>query len=257
MVTGGASGIGRRTVQRLLHDGWTVWVFDADPTPVDNGLGERAEGTLHCERCDVRDPEDLRRAFAAVRAVSRSLDALVCSAGVARVGALELTSLEDATLMLDVNVLGVWLTVREALPLLRTKGDLANPARVVVVGSIGGIRPKVSSGLYGATKAAVHVLTQVFAVELAPSGVTVNAVAPGSTDTPMLTSAIGDGVAAGFRSSGTSPLGRIAQPDDVASAILFLLSDDARYVNGVVLPVDGGTRAAHVNRPLEPYVEQI
>src|SRR5205807_9534914 len=151
----------------------------------------------------------------------------------------------------DVNVLGVWLTIREALPLLRKNACADDPTRVVVVGSIAGMRPKVSSGLYSATKAAVHVLTGVFAVELAPSGITVNAVAPGTTDTPLNAAAIADGENVGFRASGPSPLGRTATPDDIAGAILLLLGDGARYVNGAVLPVDGGTRAAYVNRPLE------
>jgi 3-oxoacyl-[acyl-carrier protein] reductase len=164
------------------------------------------------------------------------------------VGELKDTTVEDARLMLDVNVLAPLMTIQSALPLLEKRGTPEHPARVVIIGSIAGLRPKVSSGFYGASKAALHVMAQVFSVELAPSGVTVNVVAPGSTDTPMNKAAIGDGRTVGFRPSGASPLGRIAQPDDIANAVLYLLSEQARFVNGVVLPVDGGTRAAFDNR---------
>jgi 3-oxoacyl-[acyl-carrier protein] reductase len=92
------------------------------------------------------------------------------------------------------------------------------------------------------------VLTGILAVELAPSGIVVNAVAPGTVATPMIEALAGLGEDSGFKPSGESPLGRIAQPDDIADVILFYLSDAAKYVNGTVLPVDGGTRAAYVKR---------
>jgi NAD(P)-dependent dehydrogenase (short-subunit alcohol dehydrogenase family) len=150
--------------------------------------------------------------------------------------------------MIDVNMKGPWLCVREALPLLRKDSSVADPARVVVVGSIGGIRPKVGTGFYGATKAAVHVLTGVFAAELAPTGVLVNAVAPGTVATPMIESVQNQREGSGYRLSGDSPLGRIAQPDDVVDVIMFFLSDAAKFVTGTVLPVDGGTRAAFIKK---------
>jgi NAD(P)-dependent dehydrogenase (short-subunit alcohol dehydrogenase family) len=153
---------------------------------------------------------------------------------------------QQVDLMFGVHVKGPWLTIRESLPLLRKDSSVADPARVVIVGSVGGIRPKVGSGFYSATKAAAHVLAGIYAVELASSGVIVNAVAPGTVDTPMVAGMAKAGSSSTYKPSGDSPLGRIAQPDDIADVILFFLSDAARYVNGTVLPVDGGTRAAFV-----------
>jgi NAD(P)-dependent dehydrogenase (short-subunit alcohol dehydrogenase family) len=113
-----------------------------------------------------------------------------------------------------------------------------------MVGSCSGLRPKIGSGFYAASKAALHVLTGVLAVELAPSGILVNAVAPGTVATPMLEGARTPREGMLYTSSGESPLGRIAQSDDIADVILFLLGDHAKYVNGSIIPVDGGNRAA-------------
>jgi 3-oxoacyl-[acyl-carrier protein] reductase len=232
-----------RTVERLLDSGdWKVWV-----------LGSRAKVDISAPadrfaylQCDVRDPAQIARDFATVTASTDRLDALIYSAGVNVAGELCDIDAADAEAMFDVNFRGPWLAIREASPLLRKAGDLSNPSRVVLIGSIGGMRPKIASGIYGATKAAAHVLAQVFAVELGPFGITVNVVAPGTTDTPMI--AMKDGDTTGHKLSGQSPLGRIGTVDDSTNAVMFLLGPDAAYVNGAILPVDGGTRAAYINR---------
>ncbi len=246
VVVGGTSGIGRRTAERLLAEGWKVWVLGSKSAGP-SWTGEYGEG-LRYRQCDVRDHASIQHAFESVAGAQSAIDALIYSSGVNNVGELESIAVDKAEQMFDVNLKGLWLTIREAIPMLRKNASTENPARVIVVGSIGGLRPKVSGGIYGASKAAAHVIAQVFAVELGPTGITVNVVAPGSTDTPMIASAVADGAATGYRASGTSPLGRIGQADDVADSILFLLGDGAKYINGVILPVDGGTRAAYDNR---------
>lgn len=249
VVTGGASGIGRRTVERLLGDNWTVWSLDVSEDALTKQAATiDAGGRFFHHRCDVANAESVKAAFKAIHRTTDKVDALICSAGVVRVGSLEQQAPEEAELMIGVNMLGPWLTVREATPLLRKDSSTDDPARVVIVGSISGIRPKVGAGFYGATKAAAHVLTGIFAVELGPSGIVVNAVAPGTVATPMIEALGNVGGGSGYKPSGESPLGRIAQPDDITDVILFFLSDAAKYVNGTVLPVDGGTRAAFVKR---------
>ena len=249
VVTGGASGIGRRSVERLLAEAWTVWALDLS----ENSLAEHKAtldvgDRLRYQKCDVARVDSVKAAFEAIQRKTEKLDALICSAGVIRIGSLEEQAEADVDLLIGVNLKGPWLTIREALPMLRRDSSVDDPSRVVIVGSIGGIRPKVGTGFYGATKAAVHVLTGIFAVELGPSGVVVNAVAPGTVATPMVESLANPSATSAYKPSGESPLGRIAQPDDVADVILFYLSDAAKYVNGTVLPVDGGTRAAFTKR---------
>ena len=242
VVTGGASGLGRRTVQRLLAEGWQVWSFDVSA----QALAQQAEQDtgVRTVTCNVTDLDSVVAAFNAVRRDASQIDALVCSAGVFRTGTLESHTPADVDALLAVNIKGAWLTVVTALPLLRAGATTSAPSRVVLMGSISGIRPKAGSGMYGATKAALHVMAGVFAVELAPSGVVVNVIAPGPVDTPMHHAAMQRTGDSNYTDSGLAPLGRIASMDDIADAVLMLLGPSAKFINGVVLPVDGGTRAA-------------
>lgn len=153
---------------------------------------------------------------------------------------------DDFDALFSVNVRGLWLCARQALPALKRVAAEGEPARIVVLASIAGLRHKINSGAYAATKAAVIALTKVLAVEVAEQQVLVNALAPATVDTPMIAPHHGAGSNTGYQTSGNSPLGRIAQPEDVAAVIQFLLSDGARYVTGTVIPVDGGTTAAFV-----------
>jgi len=254
VVTGGASGIGMGIVKRLLRERWRVWSLDiAEDENGNDRWQEQFGGQLRALRCDVSDAASLDRAFNTISAESPSLDALICSAGVIRVNSLLSHTDEDLDLMWKVNVKGPLATSRAALPLLAKApgGDAAG--RVVIIGSIAGIRPKVGSGFYSATKGAIHALAGVLAVELAPEGVLVNVVAPGTVATPMAEAAARQAAQqstrhaaqSAFKPSGVSPLGRIGTPEDIADVVLFLLSESARYVTGAVIPVDGGTRAAY------------
>ena len=245
VVTGGASGIGQNAVERLLAEGWRVWSLDVDKrgASVIKVPREGGDRFRFCQ-CDVSNPASVTKAFESIRTEIDKLDALICSAGVIRIGPLEKHTPEDVDLMLGVNVKGPWLCVREALPLLRKGASVSDPSRVVILGSVAGLRPKVGAGLYGASKAALHVITGILAVELGSDGVIVNAVAPGAVNTPLVKALAGTS----YRRSTDSPLGRVAEPEDVTDIVMFYLSDAAKYINGTVLPVDGGSRAAFVMR---------
>lgn len=245
VVTGAASGIGQRTVETLLAQQWHVWALDVSADRLrQHAIALDAGDRYRYRTCDVSDEASVHAAFDAILSVTPAIDALICSAGVVRPGPLVEHRPDELDLMFRVNVKGSWLCVRDALPGLTRRASVSAPSRVVFVGSVAGMSPKVGSGFYGATKASLHVLSGVFAVELAPRGITFNVVAPGTVDTPMLEQVLGASATSGYRPYGTSPLGRIAQPDDVVGAILYFLSDAAQYVNGAILPVDGGTRAA-------------
>ncbi len=185
-------------------------------------------------------------AFDRVAARAPRLDALICCAGILRIGPMAEMAVEEFDRVFAVNTRGTWLCARAAFPLLKAAARPDQPARVVFLSSVAALRPKISSGAYAASKAAVSHLTRVMGVEWAEHGILVNALAPGTVDTPMIR-AVSDPAKAGrYRPSGVSPIGRIASPDDVVDVIGFLLSDAARYVTGTTIPVDGGTQAAFV-----------
>ena len=244
-VTGAASGIGQAACRRLLEAGWIVFGLDNARGRLDavaEGFGayrDRFRPVL----CDVADAA---RVTAAFQEIGPTLNALVTCAGVLRTALMEDMTIEDFDLVLTVNTRGTFLCAQKALPLLRAGATADNPSRVVMLSSLAALRPKIVSGAYAASKAAVSQLCRVMAAEWAPSGVLVNALAPGTVDTPMVAAMADPAASKGYRPSGVSPVGRIAQPDDVVDLMMFLLGDGARYVTGTTIPVDGGTQAAFV-----------
>lgn len=244
-ITGAASGIGQAASRRLLEAGWTVFGLDLAKDRL-HAVGD--DFTEHHNRfrpvvCDVSDAASVAYAFGSM---GSSLNALVCCAGVLRTALMENMTIEDFDLVLNTNLRGTFLCAQKALPLLRQGATRQDPARVVLLSSVAALRPKIVSGAYAASKAGVSQLCRIMAAEWAASGVLVNALAPGTVDTPMVR-AVSDPIQSkGDRPSGVSPVGRIAQPDDVVDVMMFLLSDAARYVTGTTIPVDGGTQAAFI-----------
>lgn len=238
VVTGSSSGIGQAACARLQAAGWRVAGLDINAE--DTGGWS---GAFQGIRCDVADAASVTRAFARV---GTPLHAVICCAGVLRTGPLESVPIEDFDLVMNVNLRGTFLCAQKALPGLQATAAPEAPTRVVLLSSIAALRPKVSGGVYAASKAAVSQLCRVMAAEWAPKGVLVNAIAPGTVDTPMVRAVSNPNAASGYRPSGVSPVGRIAQPDDIVDVMMFLLSDAARYVTGTTIPVDGGTQAAFI-----------
>ena len=230
MVTGGAGGIGSAIARRLADQGHTVVVVDHDPAAGD--VAEELGG--HARVGDLTDSGFTDAVVADAAALPGGLGVLVNAAGIqARTDAVDIDpSAWDR--LLAVNLTAAFrLTAAAADALAATAGSVVNIVSLSADRAVPGIVP------YGATKAALAQLTRGLAVELGPRGVRVNAVAPGYVVTPM-TAPVLDRPDFRRRVLGRIPLGRLADGGDVADVVAFLASDAARYVTGVVLPVDGG-----------------
>jgi NAD(P)-dependent dehydrogenase (short-subunit alcohol dehydrogenase family) len=237
-ITGAASGIGKAATRRLASQGWDVFALDIARIAVAPNITPLV--------CDVADAASVTTAFDRVAARAPKLDALICCAGILRIGPIAEMPVEEFDRVFAINTRGSFLCAKAAFPLLKAAAQPDAPSRVVFLSSVAALRPKISSGAYAASKAAVSQLTRVIGVEWAEHGILVNALAPGTVDTPMI-HAVSDPAKAGrYRPSGVSPVGRIATADDVVDVMLFLLSASSRYVTGTTIPVDGGTQAAFV-----------
>lgn len=237
VITGGASGLGLATAKRLSADGWIVVALDYNEGAL-AALDAPIAGVL----CDVADEGSIARALATVVERHGGINALVTSAGVLRVGALESMSTADFDQVFAINTRGSWLTAKEAIPFLAAARERGEEAGIVFIASVAALRHKANSGAYAASKSAVAALCKVLSVEVANRGIRVNAVAPGTVDTPMTRAHMM--AESGYRASGPAPLGRHTTAEDVAGVISFLLGPDSAFVTGSVIPVDGGSSAA-------------
>ncbi len=233
VVTGGGSGIGLAAGRRFLAEGAAVAVWDLDPEGARLALSESG-GRWQALAVDVRDADAVRRAAAATEEALGRIDLLVNAAGVTR-GYLDALTLSAPAwqLILDTNARGALNAVQAVAPGMAARGY----GRIVNVSSVLAEAAVAGQTAYAASKSAVEAMTRVWAFELGPRGITVNAVRPGYIDTPM-NAANGPDVLAHVLAR--TPLGRIGTPDDVAQALAFLVSDEASYITGAVLAVDGG-----------------
>jgi NAD(P)-dependent dehydrogenase (short-subunit alcohol dehydrogenase family) len=181
---------------------------------------------------DVSSPEQVEAAFAAFGEVP---DVLVNNAGVVRFGGLEEQSVQDYIDVLNINLLGSCLCAREVAPGMMSRGS----GHIINFTSINGIHPAPGVGLYGGTKAAMANMTQAMSIEWGPSGIRVNAIAPGFIDAGMSKPIYADPKVRAVRGGGV-PLRKLGDANDIAQAVLFLDSEDAQYINGHQLVIDGG-----------------
>jgi NAD(P)-dependent dehydrogenase (short-subunit alcohol dehydrogenase family) len=230
LVTGAAGGIGRTSVERLVAEGARVAAADLEPP---EGLDALAVAG------DVTDPGSAARVVDAAADGLGGLDGLVLAAGIHWTGPTHEMEPADFRAVLDVSVLGTFLCCRAALPRFVEQGS----GRIVTLGSTAALGGAPGLAAYSAAKGAVLNLTRSIAVEYARAGVRANCLCPGATNTPLLHRLMAERSSPdAFRDK--HPIGRFAEPEEIAASVAFLLSDEASYYVGSAVVVDGGFTAA-------------
>jgi NAD(P)-dependent dehydrogenase (short-subunit alcohol dehydrogenase family) len=236
LVTGGTSGIGLATANALAKEGAHVYITgrrEPELTTAVQQIGKSATGV----RGDVSNAQDLDRLFAQIKDEKGSLDILFANAGIARYAALGDITEELYDSIFNVNVKGVLFTVQKALPLMPDGGSIILNASVV------GSKGLSSNSVYSATKASIRSFARTWTTDLKHRGIRVNAISPGTIDTPGLNNLLASGEAGEQRRkmvASAIPLGRFGRPDEVAKAVVFLASDESSYITGSEIFVDGG-----------------
>jgi NAD(P)-dependent dehydrogenase (short-subunit alcohol dehydrogenase family) len=243
LVCGGSSGIGLAAAQRFLEEGSRVFVAGLEPAEVDAAVaGLRQHGEASGLACDVSQEPEAARLAAAADAALGGVDVLANNAGTSRRAPfLEITA-ADWDRIIAVNLRGMFLVAQAVTARMARRGA---GGVVINMSSTNGIAGEEDYAHYNASKGGVLLLTKTMAVELGPLGIRVNALCPGYISTPLNT-AIAAGLGAGFEEAYARdriPLQRTGRPEDVAAAYAFLASDDASFINGAGLVIDGGQLA--------------
>jgi NAD(P)-dependent dehydrogenase (short-subunit alcohol dehydrogenase family) len=233
IVTGGASGIGLRTAERILAEGGRVSLWDVDQAKLDAAkakLGDSARVT----RLDITDPAAVERAAAEAATAMGRIDVLVCSAGVAGLNAPVVDyPIDEWKRIFDINVNGLFYCNRYVAPFMKARGY----GRIVNVASIAGKEGNPTASAYSASKSAVIGLTKSLGKELAKDGIAVNAITPATVETPMLAQ-VAPAHIAYMRSK--IPMERFGTMDEMAAIICWLASQECSFTTGAVFDVSGG-----------------
>ncbi|TFF92395.1 MAG: SDR family oxidoreductase [Promethearchaeota archaeon] len=246
ILTGAASGIGRATAKLFANEGAFLVISDID----ENGLKEtydlleKVEERVSFMKVDVREPKEVKKMIQYTIDKYGKIDVLIVNAGVVRVGPVDKFPDEDYELLIDVNLKGTFYTCKFAIPYFKKQRF----GSIITLASVAAHIGQINHANYCSTKAGVLGFTKALALDMAPYNVRVNSVSPGATDTPMLQSDVAkqardrgvdyEVVKKEFEEEGV--LGRWAQPEEIATGILFLATEDASYMTGADLRIDGG-----------------
>lgn len=246
-VTGAGRGIGDAIALRFLEEGARVFSLDL------NAPDDARDGIIYLT-ADIGSADSVAHAFQAIDREAGQIDVLVNNAGVQRVALAENMSVEDWNLVLNTHLTGTYLCCAQAIRRMRARGK---GGAIVNIASAAGILGIPGRGPYGAAKAGIESLTRVYATETAAANIRVNAVAPGSTRTKLIEQGLQDGSIRGEWQIERIPMGRLAEPSEIADAVVYLASDRASYITGQTLVVDGGWTVqgmVHVADWLQPQL---
>jgi 2-keto-3-deoxy-L-fuconate dehydrogenase len=244
LVTGGASGIGEATVKELARAGATVWIADLN-LPAAEALAQSIGSTAHALELDVTSPTSIA---AAVAQLTR-LDILVNNAGIGHVGSIETTEPEDFDRLLNVNVRAVYLVTRAFLPYCSPPAAIIPAVGTIVnIASVSGLVGIKQRFAYCTSKGAIVAMTRQLAVDY-PKTLRVNAICPGTVQTPFVEGYLDkfhkdtkEETRAELRAR--QPIGRLGRPEEIASMVRYLASDEAAFISGSLFTIDGGWTAA-------------
>ena len=235
LVIGGNSGIGLAAANGFAEEGARLVITGRDPATLATAAGELGAIAV---RCDVADVSTIDACMAEVRERFGRIDVLFVNAGIGAFTPVREVTVELWDEINAVNARGCFFAVQKALPLMRRGGS------VVITGSIGALMPIPGNAIYAASKAALRAVARILGVELLADGIRVNMVSPGPTETPLINRNIGmsEAEVKALRETmiGNIPMHRMGEPEEIARAVLFLASDEASFINGVDLFVDGG-----------------
>ncbi|CAB4649843.1 unannotated protein [freshwater metagenome] len=247
VVTGGASGIGRATVERFIAEGATVESWDIAASP-----GETLPPGVVYRQIDVTDEDAVKAGFAAVVEAHGRVDCVVHAAGIASGGPVNMLETAEWDRVININLKGTFLVDKYAATAMleqepRFGVDGAQRGSIVNLASVEGLIGTEGGSAYNASKGGVVILTKNLSIDYGRRGIRVNAICPGFIDTPLLSGVFGmPGMEAVMAEiAAAHQLGRLGRAEEIASVALFLCSDDASFVTGVALPVDGGYTAGH------------
>ena len=236
LITGGNSGIGLATAKEFVNEG--AYVFFTGRREAELAAARKQIGkNVTAIQGDVSNLDDLDRLFTQIKKEKGRIDIVFANAGVCRYAPIGTITEDFFDSIFDINVKGVLFTVQKALPLLRDGGS------IILNASIVGSKGLSSNSVYSATKAAVRSFARTWTTDLKDRGIRVNAISPGPIDTPGLSELLASSETGEQRKkmiSNTVPLGRFGKPEEIAKAVVFLGSDDASYITGIELFVDGG-----------------
>ncbi|MGA8617584.1 MAG: SDR family oxidoreductase [Candidatus Sulfotelmatobacter sp.] len=237
VITGGSTGIGLATAKRFVNEGAYVFITGRRQAELDKAVAEIGSNVTAVQG-DVSNLDDLDRLYKEVATKKGKLDVLFANAGIAEPKPTAAVSADDYAKTFDINARGVFFAVQKALPLMKNGGS------IILTGS--GIWQKGIPvySTYGATKAGLRSFARTWTAEFASKGIRTNVISPGPVETPILKGQFGDNTEAMKEQfKAMVPMGRIGKAEEIASAALFLASDESSYITGIDLPVDGGVVA--------------